>query len=150
MPVILTCLSCGRRCRVRDDPQGRQLRCPECGAEINQGVSFEPTGPLTIRATAKITLGEGIAAPWIGLAGAAALLIGVFLPLIRLPIFGSVNYIFNGQGDGMIVAVLALVAACTSLARWYRSLWIAGLLERDRRQTGSLDDPRADLSDLWI
>jgi HEAT repeat protein len=83
---------------------------------------------VTIRATSKITLGEGIAAPWIGLAGAAALLIGVFLPLIRLPIFGSVNYIFNGQGDGMIVAVLALVAACTSLARWYRSLWIAGLL----------------------
>lgn len=46
----------------------------------------------------------------VSLVGAALLFVGVFLPLVSLPIVGSLNYFMNGRGDGTIVLLLALVA----------------------------------------
>jgi len=58
------------------------------------------------------------------LAGAALLVIGAFLPVLSLPIAGSINYFSNGHGDGTIVIVLALGAAVTGFLRasWFPAL----------------------------
>jgi len=45
-----------------------------------------------------------------GLIGSVMLFIGVFTPLISLPIVGSTNYFMNGRGDGTIVLILAVIS----------------------------------------
>jgi len=49
----------------------------------------------------------------VGIVGAIVLFIGVFTPIVSMPIMGNMNYFQNGKGDGtivMILAVLSLVA----------------------------------------
>jgi hypothetical protein len=46
----------------------------------------------------------------LGLLGSGLLFIGVFLPLVRLPFIGNINYFQNGQGDGVIVLILAAIS----------------------------------------
>jgi hypothetical protein len=63
----------------------------------------------------------------IGLAGVAALAIGVFVPLVSLPIVGSLTYFNNGKGDGTFVLALAVISALIVLTKRYRALWLTGL-----------------------
>lgn len=63
----------------------------------------------------------------LGFAGAGLLAIGVFAPLISIPIAGSINYFNNGSGDGVIVLVLAIISAFLVAIRRYRVLWVTGL-----------------------
>jgi hypothetical protein len=62
----------------------------------------------------------------VGLSGAVLLFVGAFLPIVSLPIVGSVNYFNNGQGDGIIIVGLALISALLILIRRYRGLWATG------------------------
>lgn len=62
-----------------------------------------------------------------GLIGSIILLIGVFTPIVSLPIVGSINYFNNGSGDGVIVLVLAIVSLVVIFLKKYRFLWITGL-----------------------
>lgn len=57
----------------------------------------------------------------LALAGSAILFIGIFCPLISLPILGSVNYFQNGEGDGVILLILSVItagAAATDKVTW--------------------------------
>ena len=42
---------------------------------------------------------------WFGILGSILLFIGVFAPIISVPIVGNVNYFQNGKGDGVIVTI---------------------------------------------
>ena len=46
----------------------------------------------------------------LGLIGSVVLFIGVFAPIVSVPIMGNINYFQNGQGDGMIILVLAVIS----------------------------------------
>ena len=50
-----------------------------------------------------------------GLIGAVMLIIGVFLPLVKLPFVGTMNYFQNGQGDGVFVIALGGIALVLTL-----------------------------------
>jgi hypothetical protein len=63
----------------------------------------------------------------IGLVGTAVLTLGVFVPLVSMPIVGSINYFNNGNGDGVIVLALAVVSALLILSKKYLLLWPIGL-----------------------
>lgn len=63
----------------------------------------------------------------LGFAGVAAQTIGVFTPLVSMPIIGSMSYINNGKGDGVIILGLAFVSLLILAARRYRLLWFTGL-----------------------
>jgi hypothetical protein len=64
----------------------------------------------------------------LGLAGSIVLFIGVFTPIVTLPIVGSINYFHNGQGDGVLMLFLALISLGLTLRERYRWLWATGLL----------------------
>ena len=64
----------------------------------------------------------------LGLAGAALLIIGTFLPLVTMPIVGSLNYFLNGKGDGIYVVGYGLLAILFTLIKRYKLLWIPALL----------------------
>jgi hypothetical protein len=59
--------------------------------------------------------------------GASLLFVGVFLPIVSLPIIGSLNYFHNGQGDGTIILVLAVVSVILAATRRFRGLLVTGL-----------------------
>ena len=60
----------------------------------------------------------------LGILGSAILFIGVFMPIVKLPVVGEMNYFHNGRGDGVIILALAVTSFIFVLIRWYRQLWI--------------------------
>lgn len=63
----------------------------------------------------------------LGIAGSIILFVGVFLPIISVPIMGNTNYFQNGKGDGTAVAVLAVISFFLVVAKRYTILWLTGL-----------------------
>jgi len=64
----------------------------------------------------------------LGIIGSTVLFVGVFTPLVSLPIVGNMNYFQNGQGDGAFVLILAVISLVLALTKRYRWLWATGLL----------------------
>lgn len=91
---------------------------------------------LPIQAETKITnqsaqpnLNLSFSLPQIaGMVGVFMLLLGVFTPIISLPIVGQMNYFQNGRGDGVFVLLLAAVTFGLILLRRFNWLWITGFL----------------------
>lgn len=46
----------------------------------------------------------------LGIIGSLVLFVGVFTPIVRIPIAGSMNYFRNGSGDGVIVIIMAILS----------------------------------------
>ncbi len=59
--------------------------------------------------------------------GGLLLGLGVFLPIINIPMAGAVNYFNNGSGDGVVVLVVALVSLGLAVRRHFHWLWTAGI-----------------------
>jgi len=57
----------------------------------------------------------------VGLAGTILLAVGVFLPLVSMPLIGSLTYFNNGRGDGVIVLILAPYCA-KNASHWTAAL----------------------------
>jgi len=63
----------------------------------------------------------------LGLTGSAILFVGVFAPIVSVPIMGNINYFNNGKGDGVIVLVLAAISLILVLLKKFKGLWFTGL-----------------------
>ena len=63
----------------------------------------------------------------LGLIGSAVLFVGVFAPIVSVPIMGNINYFNNGKGDGVIVLVLAAISLFLVLLKKFKGLWFTGL-----------------------
>jgi hypothetical protein len=63
----------------------------------------------------------------LGLIGSTILFIGVFTPIVSVPIMGNINYFQNGKGDGTIVLILAVVSLILVLTKKHKGLWFTGL-----------------------
>lgn len=75
--------------------------CPHCGEVFQQRAGW-PVRSL------------------LGYGGAGVLALGVFAPIVRLPFVGSMNYFHNGEGDGVILLILAAVSVvAVALRRWF-------------------------------
>jgi len=62
----------------------------------------------------------------LGLIGSVALILGVFMPIIRVPILGTINYFRNGKGDGTFVLLLALVSVLLVIRNKCQWLFLTG------------------------
>ncbi len=63
----------------------------------------------------------------LGLIGSIVLSLGVFTPIVSVPIMGNMNYFHNGKGDGTIVLILAVISLVLVLANKYKGLWFTGI-----------------------
>ena len=61
-----------------------------------------------------------------GYAGSIVLFISVFVPLVNIPIMGSLNYLHNGQGDGVIILVSAVISFFFVFLNKFKLLWLTG------------------------
>lgn len=63
----------------------------------------------------------------LGLIGSIVLFIGVFAPIVSVPIMGNMNYFQNGKGDGTLILILAIVSLVLVLTKKYKGLWFTGV-----------------------
>jgi hypothetical protein len=64
----------------------------------------------------------------LGWLGVALLVIGVFMPIVSMPIVGSFNYLHNGRGDGVVVLVLAAISGLLIFGKFFRGLIVTALV----------------------
>jgi hypothetical protein len=65
--------------------------------------------------------------PLLGLIGSLLLTVGVFAPILSVPIMGTINYFANGKGDGTLVLILAVVSLILTVRRRYEWLLTTGV-----------------------
>lgn len=63
-----------------------------------------------------------------GLIGSGLLILGTFLPLVSVPLIGSINYFANGKGDGTFIIGYSVLAIVLTLIKRYKLLWIPAIL----------------------
>lgn len=97
--------------------------CPACKNEVSKNAPSCPhCGEILIEDFRSKTNDIGNI---IGIFGSVLLAIGVFSPMVSIPIIGTINFFKNGQGDGIIFLLLAFVALVLCLLKKYRPLlWI--------------------------
>jgi hypothetical protein len=97
--------------------------CPHCGTDTSEFVAekdlYLDFDPDFIKATERKRM--------LGVLGSIVLFIGVFTPIVSVPIVGNVNYFQNGKGDGVIILVLALISLILTLTNKFRALWLTGI-----------------------
>lgn len=108
------CLGCGREIAISSAEA-----CPHCGVA-------DPLTPYRLSTPSDIEEQDASREKGLALFGAALLFVGVFLPMFSAPFVGSQTYFQNGQGDGVIVLILALVAAGQVAGDKTRYVWIPG------------------------
>lgn len=63
----------------------------------------------------------------VALVGAVLLFVGAFMPIVSMPIIGSLNYFQNGRGDGVIIVLLALATMALAMTNRTRHVVWTGL-----------------------
>lgn len=96
--------------------------------EIRDSGSFEETSTSFSSWMQNLSTGEITIKPfqWLGISGCILLMVGIFAPLIRIPIVGSVNYFQNGKGDGVFILILAIISLALLIIGRFKWLWITG------------------------
>ena len=61
-------------------------------------------------------------------AGSALLIVGVFLPILSVPILGSIDYFRGGEGDGVVILALGAVSLALTFAKKYKGLILTSAL----------------------
>src|SRR5262245_29483345 len=64
----------------------------------------------------------------LGYVGSGVLIMGVFMPIVSVPIVGSVTYFKNGEGDGSVVLALGLISLLVLAFNRIKLLAITGTL----------------------
>ncbi len=144
--IVLTCPGCAEQVTISHSQVHESANCPVCGTSISRNSGYESSVHLTTSEPQLTRKGPRIPGghrshslrslfrlydlsniQGLALVGCALLLLGVFLPLMSVPVVGNLNYIGNGQGDGIIVLVLVAISALLTLARWHGSFWFTDL-----------------------
>jgi hypothetical protein len=147
--IKFNCPSCNQSLEAPTELAGQLIDCPSCKNRIQvpilgqaPKVETKPLLPLlpprwdngASRVTGNNRFQDSPNIPtsstnhkqMAGLLGSALLFVGVFCPIITLPIVGQMNYFQNGQGDGTIVLVLAVASAVLAFVRRFPLLWLTG------------------------
>lgn len=103
-------------------PDG-SLSCTGCGAVTSAGQKFCGKCGRPLDKTSASHVGPVA----LGLVGTGLMGLGTFLPFIRAPIVGTMNYFMNAQGDGTIIVGLAVISGLGLLGRQYLIPLIASL-----------------------
>ncbi|MCK4850671.1 MAG: hypothetical protein KAT11_04925 [Phycisphaerae bacterium] len=103
MPAQETCANCQRLIGALEEAfvWKDNIVCRECYKKLSPAEKSIPLDTLALLRNMNLVLAA---------IAAFVIVVGVFLPVVKVPIIGSMNYFQNGQGDGVFVIILALIA----------------------------------------
>lgn len=117
------CVQCGYT--RKDDDGGSTAVCPKCDVPYAWGRADMPRARPARRRERERT--EAPAGGLREAMGSAVLMaIGCFAPIFSAPVVGAVNYIGQGNRDGVIVLGMALLGVALAFAGWVRWLILTG------------------------
>ncbi len=135
---LKTCSTCQKSVSVN------AASCPHCGEP-------QMAGTLTKKQFGGFSLGHIL-----GIAGAIILALGVFAPIISIPIAGSINLFHNGEGDGVALLLFAGLTILFIVLNRLKFLWYTGFAsvavlaydfyEFKKRMNAATADMAADLA----
>ncbi|MGB9596729.1 MAG: hypothetical protein ACPL7B_10655 [Candidatus Poribacteria bacterium] len=62
----------------------------------------------------------------IGIIGSILLILGVFIPLVKIPIVGGISFYDNSKLEAIIVIIIAVISIFLVVAKRYILLWFSG------------------------
>lgn len=62
----------------------------------------------------------------IGLIGSILLILGVFIPLVKIPIVGGISFYDNSKLEAVIVILIAVISIFLVVLKRYILLWLSG------------------------
>jgi type VI secretion system protein VasI len=142
-----SCVHCDGIIRTSKSMEGSEINCPHCDEitflQSNEEIE-EEYDPYHKKHSSEAPLGEDLKSnkkqkrvvpehafghrQIIGLVGCLILFLGVFAPIAKVPLFGSVNYFMNGKGDGTFVFFFAAIALFAILVKRESLQLVMGLL----------------------
>jgi hypothetical protein len=125
---LARCSSCGVIFAKFDPDAAEELRARQEALRRGERVSrISPPRQESHRTAPQIEATNGLTQrQLIGLVGAAALAIGVFVPLLSGPFGMSLNYFSNGKGDGVFMLAMAGCTVALVLTRKFHLIWATG------------------------
>lgn len=140
-----SCVHCDGIIRTSKSMEGSEINCPHCSEitflNIDEDIEeeFDPYKKESTETQAedlKPKKKEKRVIPEyafghrqiIGLVGCLILFLGVFAPIAKVPVFGSINYFMNGKGDGALVFFFAAIALFAILVKKESLQLVMGLL----------------------
>lgn len=96
-----------------EEIQDEAIRCKHCKVNLD-GAPQETSVKIALPKT-------------LGILGSAVQFVGTFTPIVTVPILGNLNYFRNGEGDGVIIIVLALLSVAFTLTSKYNWLWFTSI-----------------------
>jgi len=176
--IRFSCPSCGQSIEAPAELASQLIDCPNCKETIEVPlrtrpvhVAEPPTEPSRPVAIGRISHSPPPAEKFsvrhvIGTIGAIILFVGVFTPIVNVPIMGPMNYFQNGKGDGAVVLVLAVLSLLAIVTRkdailFFTSIGCLGALtftfvnfkvsmDRLLGQAGGTDDVFSGLAHLAV
>ncbi len=116
--------------------QGGRIPCPHCSEQILvdakkcrhcwEWLETQTASRLVRRRVPQVPA-SGTNRQMLGFLGSVILFVGVFMPIVRAPIVGDMNYFQNGKGDGVIIMSFAAVSFFLVIARKYGGLWLTAV-----------------------
>ena len=115
------CKYCGKSL-----PKGIELsKCPYCENVINIFIP-KPKKTFAYNNNDIDKTHENNTVFTLGIIGSTAMILGVFLPIMKVPIFGSINYIRNGESEGTFILILGIISLILILMKKYEALLYTG------------------------
>lgn len=104
------------------------VKCPDCAGNVSRNAEVCPHcgNPLEKHHESRREANTQIR-QFVGAAGSILLFIGVFAPILHVPVWGNVDYFQNGEGDGIILLALAGLSLILVLTKQLSSLWFTGI-----------------------
>jgi len=62
----------------------------------------------------------------IGIIGSLLLILGVFIPLVKIPLVGGISFYDNSRLEAIIVIIIAVISVFLVVAKRYILLWVSG------------------------
>ncbi|HGJ65078.1 TPA: hypothetical protein ENS27_06780 [bacterium] len=63
----------------------------------------------------------------LGIIGAILLIAGLFLPLVKIPLLGSISFYENNQAEAIVIIALSAISIVFILAKRYSLLWFSNI-----------------------
>lgn len=108
---------------MKDEDESKRLVKLPFKSRLLGTDKFDSLGPDKVLDPSKMQLKRIL-----GLSGSALLFLGVFMPIVSIPLLANINYFQNGKGDGILIIFLAIISFVLVLMEKYINLLITGFI----------------------